>query len=78
MKRGKILRRMNDLEKEIFSRSIDTLFHKDNGVLVIDKILISSRANDVETKTVSERKTGKEGQLADCVSCSFTSVLFGL
>ena len=69
---------MKDLEKEMFSRSIDTLLHKDNGVLVIDDELISSRANDVETKTVSQRKTGKEGPVVDCVSCYFTSVLFGL
>ncbi len=54
------------------------MLQKDNGVLVIDDELISSRANDVNTKTVSERKTGKEGPVVNCISCSFTSVLFGL
>ena len=46
--------------------------------MVVDDELISSRASDVETKTISNRKTGKEGPVADCIACSFTSVLYGL
>ena len=78
MKRGNMLRKLEPLEKEMFSRSVKTLLNRDNGSLVIDDELISSRAGDVEQKTVSERKSGKEGPVSNCIACSFTSVLFGL
>ena len=32
---------------------------------------------DVETKTLSDRKAGKEGPVTDCVSCSLTNILYG-
>ena len=54
----------------IFTKSINTLMHICNSHLVIDDELISSRAKDVETKTVSNHKAGKEGPVADCVACS--------
>ena len=78
MKRGNMLHRLEPLEKEMFTRNIGTLLNRSNGSLVIDDELLSSRAGDVEQKTVSERKSGKEGPVSDCIACSFTSVLFGL
>ena len=46
--------------------------------MVIDDELVASRANDVVYKTLQYRKKGKEGQTADCVSCSFTSLMYGM
>ena len=62
----------------MFTRSIGILLNRSKGSLVIDDELISSRAGDVEQKTVSERKLEKEGPISDCIAWSFTSVLFGL
>ena len=78
MRRGVMLRELAPLEKEMFAKSIDTLMPKCNAHLVIDDELIGSRAKDVKSKTVSNRKAGKEGPVADCVACSFTSVLYGV
>ena len=78
MKRGVLLRELQPLEKEVFSKSVETLLNRSNGHLVIDDELIGSRSKDVESKTLSNRKAGKEGPSADCVACSFTSVLYGV
>ena len=32
----------------------------------------------METKTVSNRKSRKEGPVSNCVACSLTNVMFGL
>ena len=77
MKHGVHLRNLAPLEKEIFVRSVETLLNNKNGNIVIDDELIGSRAKDVETKSVSHRKAGKEGPTCDAIACSFTSVLFG-
>ena len=61
MQQSNLLRNMNGLERSFFERSVTHLLNKRNGVLVIDDELISSRASDVETKTISNRKSGKEG-----------------
>ena len=78
MGRGVMLRELEPLEKVIFTQSIDTLMHRCNAHLVTDDELIGSRAKDAKRKTVSNRKAGKEGPVADCVACSFTSVLYGV
>ena len=62
----------------MFAKSIGTLMSKCKAHFLIDDELIGSRAKDVESKTVSNRKAGKEGTVADCVACSFTSVLYGV
>lgn len=54
------------------------LLNKRNGVVVVDDELVASRAKDVEVKTVSPRKSGKDGPVSDCLSDSSTGVLFGL
>ena len=69
MKRGKMLSQLEAIEKMILrSQYVTTLLNKCGSVLVIDDKLISSRADDVETKTISNRKTGKEGPVSDCVA----------
>ena len=50
MKRGNVLRRLEDAEKMICQRFIDTLLNTKHGVLVIDDDLIASKANVVQTK----------------------------
>ena len=66
------------LEKLMFQNSIVTLFNWNNCLLTYNNELISSRAGDVESKTVSDRKSCKEGPVADCISDSQTSVMFGM
>ena len=78
MRRGVMLRELEPLEEMISTKSIDTLMHRCNAHLVIDDELIGLRPKNVETKTVSNRKAGKEGSVADCVACSFTNVLYGV
>ena len=78
MKRGVMLRKLAPLEKEVFVKSIDTLLNQGNAHLVIDDELIGSRAKDVESKSVLNRKAGKEGPTADCIACSFTSIMYGV
>ena len=78
MKQGDLLRHLNPMERIIFQNSVTTLFNKKNGVLTYDDEMIGSRANDVESKSLSNRKSAKEGPVADCVSCALTSVLFGM
>ena len=46
--------------------------------LVADNELISSRAMDVEVKAMSNRKTGKEGPVSECVSCSPLYIMYGM
>ena len=52
MRRGKLLCCLEELEILMFERLVETLLNRDNGVLVIDDELISSRLDDVETKSV--------------------------
>jgi len=78
MQRKQSLRFISDLEKEIYAPSASMFINKTNGVLVVDDELVGSRAKDVELKSLSNRKAGKEGPVADCVSDSLTSVLLGM
>ena len=79
MKHGRILRRLETLEKYIFKRSVETLLlSKKADVIVIYDKLILSRADDVESKKMSNRKSGKEGPISDCIAYSFTNDLFRL
>ena len=55
------MRNIHGLEDLVFKKSVRDLINKENGFLVVDDELISSRAMDVELKTISNRKTGKEG-----------------
>ena len=66
------------LEEEMFSRSIQLLLNVENGVLTLDDELIGCRSGDVQLKTVSSRKAGKDGPAVDTVACAVTSVTFGM
>ncbi|KAG7341143.1 hypothetical protein IV203_023094 [Nitzschia inconspicua] len=78
MEAGAMLRKLNELEVAIFSRSASNLLNHGNGSIVVDDELIASRASDVEQKVVSNRKAGKEGPVADCIACALSSVLLGM
>jgi hypothetical protein len=69
---------LKDLKREIFQPSLETLLNKKNGTIVKDGILVPCRAADVEKKTLSCRKTGKEGPVADCMADSVNGKLFGM
>ena len=69
---------IHGLEDLVFKKSVRDLINKENGFLVVDDELISSRAMDVEVKTISNRKTGKEGPVSDCVSCSLLDIMYGM
>lgn len=79
-KQSNLLRKMEDIEKLLFSQSNKILLSRrmSGVVFVLDDELVASRANDVELKTLSNRKSGKEGPVADCLSCSLTNVMFGM
>ena len=72
-----MLRNLNELEKNIFKRSMLILFNTESGSLVVDDELVASRAKDVECKAFSSRKTGKDGPVADCAADSITCMLLG-
>lgn len=72
-----LLRRLNDFEVITFKTVVEMFLNKKNGILVVDDELVGSRANDVERKTLSYRKTGREGPVADCVADSILGVMFG-
>ncbi|KAG7366998.1 hypothetical protein IV203_029668 [Nitzschia inconspicua] len=78
MEAGAMLRKLNELEVAIFSRSASNLLNHGNGSIVVDDELIASRASDVEQKVVSNRKAGKEGPVANCIACALSSVLLGM
>jgi len=78
MQRKRSLRNISELEKEIYAPSASMFINTTNGVLVVDDELVASRAKDVELKSLSNRKAGKEGPVSDCVSDSLTSVLCGM
>ena len=54
------------------------MLNKKNGLLALDDELVSSHATDVELKTVSDCKSGKEGPVSDCISDSQIGTLFDM
>ena len=54
------------------------MLNKKNGLLVLDDELVSSHATDVELKTVSNHKSGKEGPVSNCISDSQIGTLFAI
>ena len=43
-----------------------------------DDELLGSKANDVETKVLSNRKLGGEGPVSDCVADSCVNTMLGM
>ena len=54
------------------------MLDKKNGLLVLDDELVSSHATDVELKTVSDCKSGKEGPVFNYISNSQIGTLFAM
>jgi hypothetical protein len=77
LRRRNLLRQLNPLEQSLFKESVSVLFNTRNGCLVIDDELIASRAQDVENKTLSARKTGGEGITADMIAEALMCLLLG-
>ena len=62
----------------MFKKSMKLLSNtRKNGNFVLDDELVASRGKDVECKTISQRKTRKEGPVADCLADSQIGILYG-
>ena len=72
------LKNLHSLEKKVFDRSIEFFFDSMNSCVVLDDELIASKGEDVESKLLSDRKSGKEGPTTDVVSDSFFQIIFGM
>jgi hypothetical protein len=67
------------LEDHIFERSRGIFFPRDRGgCYVLDDELISLKAVDIEVKTLSSRKSGKEGSTVDVLCDSFFQLIVGM
>ena len=63
----------------MFAPSIKLTLNKKNGELVLDDELIGShRSSDVECKTLSYRKAGKEGPVVDAIADSHLGCILGM
>ena len=78
MDKKNILCQIHPIEQLAFERTISVMLHKKNGLLVLDDELGSSCATDVELKTVSDCKGGKEGPVSDCISNFQIRTLFAM
>jgi hypothetical protein len=66
------------LEERIFERSRGIFFPRDRGgCYVLDNELVSSKAVDIEAKTLSSRKS-KEGSMVDVICDSFFQLIVGM
>jgi len=72
------LRNLEELEEKMFAPSIKLIMNKRSGELVLDDELIGSRSNDVECKTLSYRKAGKEGPVVDAIADSHLGCILGM
>jgi hypothetical protein len=77
IEKGQLPAQMKPLETIMFQRSIDVLLNTNNGSIVVDDELISSKSKGVQNKIVSHRKAGKEGPGSENAACSVSSCLFG-
>ena len=69
---------INELEVAIFKPSVDVLLNKTKTGITVDDELLSSRADDVETKILTLRKMGKEGPTIDTVSDASTGIMYAM
>ena len=66
------------LEEKMFAPSIKLIMNKKNDELVLDDELIGSHSSDVECKTLSYRKAGKEGPVIDDIADSHLGCILGM
>jgi hypothetical protein len=69
---------MHSLEKKVFERSVELYFNGRYGGYVLDDELIASKAEDVEHKILSNRKSGGEGPTCDCICDSYFQFILGM
>ena len=77
LQQSNLLCQIQGMEQLMFECSAKILFCR-QGLVVVGNELLSSRAQDVETKAISDRKAGKEGLISDCIACSLTSMMYGM
>jgi hypothetical protein len=73
-----LLHNLHFLEDKMFERSKQIFFESRYGCYVLDDELVASKASDVEVKTLSTRKSGKEGSTADVICDSFLQLVLGM
>ena len=78
IQRQKVLRNLNQLEKDIFRNSISILFDSRNGSMVVDDEMLGTNAKGYDGKAFSDRKAGKNGPIADAMADSMVCMLLGL
>ena len=78
MEQNNILHQIHPIEQLFFERTISVMLNKKNSLLVLDDEFVSSHATDVELKTVSDHKSGKEGPVSNCISDSQIGTLFAM
>jgi hypothetical protein len=61
----------------MFELSIELFFDSTYSCLVLDDGMIGSKAGDVETKIVSDRKAAGKGPTCDCICDSFFQFVLG-
>jgi len=66
------------LEKKVFEHSIKFFFNTRSGCYVLDDELVGSKANDLENKTISDRKSAGEGTTTDCICNTFFQIVLGI
>ena len=59
--KGNIVTKDGRFGEKIFEQLVSTLLNKENGVLVVNDELIASRVEDVESKSMSNRKLERNG-----------------
>ena len=72
------LKNLEKIKILFFEATVKILLNAKDGVLVIDDELIPLRAKYVEEKAVSNRKSGKEWPVADCMACSILEIVYGM
>jgi hypothetical protein len=73
-----LLHNLHLLEQKPFERSINFFVDRENGCYVYDDELTASKANDVELRTLSDRKTGGEGPTIDSLVDTMFQVVLGM
>jgi hypothetical protein len=73
-----MLDHLHTLEKKVFEHSIEFFFDTCYGCYVLDDELVGSKANDLENKTISNRKTAGEGTTTDCICDTFFQIVLGI
>jgi hypothetical protein len=72
-----MLDHLHVLEKKNYKQSIEVFFDSYYGCLVLDDKMIGSKAMDVETKIVSDRKTAGD-PTCDCLCDTFFQFVLGI